>query len=56
MGREGERERNIDVASYTPPTGVLAHNPSWELNQPMYVPQPAPEQATFWCSVRCSIH
>ena len=43
-GREKERERNIDVpekqrlvASCTPPTGDLAHNPGlcpdWELNQ-----------------------
>ena len=43
-GREKERERNINVwekdqlvASCTPPTGDLAHNPGmcpdWELNQ-----------------------
>ena len=37
-GREGERERNINVvASCVPPTGDLAHNPGmcpdWESNQ-----------------------
>ena len=39
-GREGEREagkHQCVVASHTPPTGDLAHNPSicpdWELNQ-----------------------
>ena len=49
MGREGEREGNIDVwekhgpvASHTPPTGDLASNPGmcpdWEWNQPALSP------------------
>ena len=45
-GREGEREgehHHCAVASYTPPTGDLAHSPGmcsdWELNQQPFVLQ-----------------
>ena len=48
MGREGEREREKHpcvVASHTPPTGNLAHNPGmcsdWQSNQ-----QPPGSQAS----------
>ena len=45
---EGEKEKNIDVASLTP-TGDLAHNPGmspdWELNL-----------APFWSAGQGSVH